>query len=428
MTRNRSGTGIEFEQLETRTMLSGSAGGLHLDGAGPPKVAASLAGSRNPAIFTSLMGLLQSRATGGPLAALAGGKVGGSAFVAKISNLVASFDKSAARFLKPIAPRLIPLIDLQGNALTATERQWNARRLAGLYRGANATYFYVKDATTTIRQLTLSRPLWPMGTPNLSLYQRADTLAHNLEFDVVGPLESQNPPSATAAKALGLAETRAFQADFDATLTARPFLRFLADTAAASLKHNLSVIGLPGINPASQAQVAQSQFASSMFAGAGLFGPQGPLSAVFTAPVNPFPYSQYFRLYTFTNAQVTETVLTQPTTYYRAFSDPVNNAPPAVENNYKGSYLSTQETFSPSAAIQDFALDQSWYHPNLATMKVNVTVPAGTTVYVGTVAPIYQGVYSPEPYPSLYPGGANQTVVLSRNTTYTDPRLISAQP
>jgi hypothetical protein len=61
-------------------------------------------------------------------------------------------------------------------------------------------------------------------------------------------------------------------------------------------------------------------------------------------------------------------------------------------------------------------------------MKVNVTVPAGTTVYVGTVAPIYQGVYSPEPYPSLYPGGANQTVVLSRNTTYTDPRLISAQP
>ena len=61
-------------------------------------------------------------------------------------------------------------------------------------------------------------------------------------------------------------------------------------------------------------------------------------------------------------------------------------------------------------------------------MKVDVTAPAGTTVYVGAVAPIFQGVYSPEPSPSLYPGGVNQTVILSRNTTYTDPRPIGAQP
>jgi hypothetical protein len=410
-------------------MLSGFGAVAHLSGSRQLVETAALPGRRNPAIFTSLMGLLQARATSGPLAALASGKVGGSAFVAKISNLVSSFDKSAARFLKPIAPRLIPLIDLQGDALAATENQWNQRRLAGLYgSGANATYFYVKDATTTTRQLTLSRPLWPMGTPDLSLYQRADTLAHNLAFDVVSPLEGQNPSSAATAKAVSLAEARAFRADFDATLTARPFLRFLADTAAASLKKNLRVIGLPGINPASQAQVALLQFTSTMFAGAGLFGPQGPLSAGFTAPVNPFPYRQYFRLYTFTNAQVTETVLAQPTTYYRAFSDPVDNVPPVVENNYKGSYLSTQDSFSSSAVIQELALDQSWYHPNLATMKVNVTVPAGTTAYVGTVAPILQGVYSPEPIASLYPGGVNQTVVLSRNTTYTDPRPISAQP
>ena len=409
-------------------MLSGSSEGVRLLRVPWPHELAALAGSRNPAFFTSLMGLLQARATAGPLAALAGGKVGGSAFVAKLSNLISAFDQGAARFLKPIAPRLIPLVDLQGNALAATENQWNQRRLAALYTGSNATYFYVKDATMTIRQLTLSRPLWPMGTPSLSLYQRADTLAHNLEFDVVNPLESQNPPSPATAKAVGLAEANAFQADFDATLTARPFLRFLADVAAASLKKNLSVIGQPGINPSFQAQVAQLQFASSMLAGQGLFGPQGPLSAVFTAPVNPFPYSQYYRLYTFTGAQVTVSVLSQATTYYRTFSDPVNNVPPVVENNYKGAYLSTQDSFDSSGAIQQLALDQSWYHPNLATMKVNVTVPAGTTIYVGTVAPIYQGVYSPEPIPSLYPGGVNQTVVLSRNTTYSDPRPISAQP
>jgi hypothetical protein len=427
-TRSRVRAVIAIEQLESRTLLSGSSKGLHLLGARPAHESRVLPGSRNPAIFTSLMGLLQARATNGPLAALAGGKVGGSAFVAKLSNLISAFDRGAARFLKPVAPRLIRLVDLQGDALAATENQWNQRRLAGLYTGSNATYFYVKDATTTIRQLTLSRPLWPMGTPNLSLYQRADTLAHNLEFDVVNPLESQNPPSPATAKAVGLAEAKAFQADFDATLTARPFLRFLADAAASSLKKNLSVIGRPGINPASQAQVAQLQFATSMFAGQGLFGPQGPLSAVFTAPVNPFPYNQYYRLYTFGGAQVTASVLTQATTYYRTFSDPVTNVPPVVENNYKGAYLSTQDTFASSVAIQQLALDQSWYHPNLATMKVNVTVPAGTTIYIGTVAPIYQGVYSPELIPSLYPGGANQTVVLSRNTTYSDPRPISAQP
>ena len=144
--------------------------------------------------------------------------------------------------------------------------------------------------------------------------------------------------------------------------------------------------------------------------------------------MNPFPYSQYYRLYTFSGAQVTMNVLGQATTYYRTFSDPVNNVPPVVENNYKGAYLSTQNSFDSTVAIQQLALDQSWYHPNLATMKVNVTVPAGTTIYVGTVAPIYQGVYSPERIPTLYPGGVNQTVVLSRNTTYSDPRLINAQP
>ncbi len=188
-------------------MLSGPEAVMSLRDGRP--LAAAVAGSRNPAIFTSLMGLLQARATSGPLAALAGGQIGGSAFVAKISRVVSAFDQGSARFLKPIAPRLIPLIDLQGNALEATESQWNQRRLAGLYgSSATAGYFYVKDATTTIRQLTLSRPLWPMGTPDLSLYERADMLSHNLQLEVVNPLESQNPPSVAAEKAVGLAEAQ----------------------------------------------------------------------------------------------------------------------------------------------------------------------------------------------------------------------------
>ena len=93
----------------------------------------------------------------------------------------------------------------------------------------------------------------------------------------------------------------------------------------------------------------------AMFAGKGPFGPRGPLSRVFAPPVNPFPYSQYYRMYTFTNAAVSTTVLAQPTTYFRVFSDPVNNVPPVVENNYKGAYLSTDDDFNSGVAIRALA-------------------------------------------------------------------------
>ena len=304
---------------------------------------------------------------------------------------------------RPIAPRLIPLIDLQGNALIATETQWNQRRIAGFYGSDNGTgaYYYLKDATTTVRQLTESRPLWPMGTPNLALYQRADTLDQNLTFDVINPLQYPTPVSAATAKAVGVAEARAFQADFDATLTARPMLRRLADSAAASLEKSLGVIGQSGVNPVAQWQTAQQQFAAAMFTGQGFFGPQGPLGKTFAIPTNPFTGADYVRLFTFTNAVATPVVLTQATTYYRYFSDALPVAAKSVpyvfvgENNYYGAYTSTQDFTNVGSAIQELALDQSWYHPSLATMKVNVTAPAGSTVYVGTAAPIYQGVFGP---------------------------------
>ena len=168
---------------------------MRLLGVRPPHEVAAPAGSRNPAIFTSLMGLLQARATGGPLAALAGGKIGGGAFVAKLSNLISTFDRGAAQFLE--ADRAA----LDSACRHCRETHLRPPKPSGtsdgsrgcIASGTNATYFYLKDATTTIRQLTLSRPLWPMGTPNLSLYQRADTLAHNLEFDVVNPAREPKP-------------------------------------------------------------------------------------------------------------------------------------------------------------------------------------------------------------------------------------------
>jgi hypothetical protein len=96
----RSGetSNLQVESLESRTMLSGASAAPHRTGATLLHESSRVPSSRNPAIFTSLMGLLQARATAGPLAALAGGKVGGSAFVAKLSNLISAFDRGAARF------------------------------------------------------------------------------------------------------------------------------------------------------------------------------------------------------------------------------------------------------------------------------------------------------------------------------------------
>jgi len=83
------------------------------------------------------------------------------------------------------------------------------------------------------------------------------------------------------------------------------------------------------------------------------------------------------------------------------------------ENNIFGSYVSKQAFCSSSEGIAKDALDQSWFHPNRATQQVSILVPAGTVLYEGTVAPIYQGLLRPEKVPSRYPGGGQQTVILS---------------
>jgi len=383
-------------------------------------------------------------------------------FVNGVSTAVSSWEQQL-----PHNPNLVHLLDLQGTALIATEQQLQLRFHDKLYSETrpdkqpfpNPSYLYLKDVTTTVRQLTESRQLWASGTPNLALYKRADVLAHSLESDVVSTLSTSTGPKLTPAEAaaLGLAEASAFQADYDASLTARPGIDRIADAAVSTLKYNLSLIAQLGVD---QAEHAQEQFVQQMFDDTGLFGPQGPLSEVFTAPVNPFDNPQhtggldtsggllyagphtnggYYTMYTFANAKVEAEPLTQSTTYFRVFSDPVLTGalPPNVnENNYEGTFVSTQEFFNPNTAIRKLALDQSWYHPSLATMKVNVTVKATPQepimVYVGTAAPILQGVYAPESKPSLYPGGAQQVVlpaaVAFNLDNYSNSRPIWSQP
>ena len=67
----------------------------------------------------------------------------------------------------------------------------------------------------------------------------------------------------------------------------------------------------------------------------------------------------------------------------------------------EGHYLSTTPPLSRSYAIRRLALKREW--GNRATKQVEATIPAGTTIYIGIAAP--------QDPSTLYPGGAQQTVV-----------------
>lgn len=67
-----------------------------------------------------------------------------------------------------------------------------------------------------------------------------------------------------------------------------------------------------------------------------------------------------------------------------------------------GTYFTTTCLLSPQYAIRKLALKREW--GNRATQIVEVTVPAGTTIYIGIAAFQNPAV--------LYPGGAQQTVVV----------------
>ena len=164
------------------------------------------------------------------------------------------------------------------------------------------------------------------------------------------------------------------------------------------------------------------------FAAEGLFGSGGPLADRFQAPTNYFEpnftsdpiasnaNSNYSKIYTFANAKATQTTLRSATTVYRFYSDnpnpPQSPTEPIREDNYFGSYYATQAYNLGVQAIQMLALDQSWYHPNLATMMRAETWLAGQAVVMGTAASIPQGILRPTlpcAVPRRRPAGSQDT-------------------
>ncbi|MBD2518801.1 hypothetical protein H6G93_28335 [Nostoc sp. FACHB-973] len=93
---------------------------------------------------------------------------------------------------------------------------------------------------------------------------------------------------------------------------------------------------------------------------------------------------------TFLNSKCKEVILTYPQTFYRYYSDDTQKI---------GRFVTTDKYETNLQAIRNLALNQVW--GNKATLIERVTLPAGTTVYLGKAAP--------QNPPSCYPGGGQQT-------------------
>ncbi|WP_414576014.1 hypothetical protein [Anabaena sp. CCY 9402-a] len=95
---------------------------------------------------------------------------------------------------------------------------------------------------------------------------------------------------------------------------------------------------------------------------------------------------------TFLDSKCEAVTLKQPQTFYRYYS--------SNDNKY-GRYLTTGKYKKNVDVIRNLALNQAW--GNQATIRLKVTVPAGTTVY--------QGIVAPQTPASCYPGGGQQTFI-----------------
>lgn len=104
---------------------------------------------------------------------------------------------------------------------------------------------------------------------------------------------------------------------------------------------------------------------------------------------------------TFLDSKCTRTVLTRPQIFFRYFS---------TKDNRYGRYLTTDHGFRVNTeVIRALALNQEW--GNKADKTLQVTLPSGTVVY--------QGVVAPQPPAACYPGGGQQTFIENSK----DPRI-----
>ncbi len=115
---------------------------------------------------------------------------------------------------------------------------------------------------------------------------------------------------------------------------------------------------------------------------------------------------------TFRGAKCKKVKLQMPQTFFRYYHD---------DNNKKGRYLTTDQYQTNEEVIKNLALNQEW--GNKAEKMLSITLPAGTIVY--------QGIVAPQIPASCYPGGGQQTFIEDSrdpNLFWTEGPDLTVQP
>ncbi len=369
--------------------------------------------SPTSAMFSRLVGSLQAQIVLGPLNDLkaVGGattqKINGDQYVAAVASMVQGFEAAATQ-QEPSNSKLDNLVQLQGSALDAQTVALDAKRNDGLESdspspGTTSTFY--NDNLTTVEHLSLSRPLWPYGTPILDYINRTELF----ETDLATAVSSIPKLGIAGAAKLAQIEAASFTADINLSTPQRPGLNTFMSQQVGTLLAQINAAAQAGPSGAAAFAAAVNSFKEATYdptTGAGFLGPQGAYGRYFVQPTTadqvprtttPLPYyvGNTFALGRYKAKQLPKTAI-----YHRNFGD--------VSNEY-GKYVTTQLFPNSAVAIRKSALDQTFQPPNSAFYVEDVKVPAGHYVFVGRVGPIYQGVLAPRD--TLYPGLGSQVVL-----------------
>jgi hypothetical protein len=341
-------------------------------------------------------------------------------FVAAVENMAQGYEQAAAQ-QAPGDRKLNQLVQLQGTALDAQMEallgQYNDGLLSNTPR-VGVTSDYYNANLVAVEHLTLSRPLWPYGTPILPYINRTEIFETDLS-KAAGTIPTLG---IDAAAGLAHVEAASYVADINLSTLQRPALDRYLTQQVTTLLGAVDAAAQMGPSGGTAFKAATSAFTSATYdpaTGAGYLGPRGTFGKNFIQPTTynqtpaGAPTIDYSTGNTFQYGKYHVIRLKQAQVYHRNFGNLSSGY--GDPSNLYGRFVTTALYPTSAAAIRGSALDQTFLPPNNTAFYVeDVSVGAGHYLYVGKTGPIYQGILTPRN--TLYPGLGSQIVIDNTRT------------
>ena len=298
------------------------------------------------------------------------------------------------------------LVQLQGTALDAQTVVLNAKNKAGLESNTPpapglTSSFYI-DNLVTVEHLTLSRPLWPDGTPILQYINRTEIFETDLTA-AAGTIPRLG--TATAAN-LAQVEAASYVDDINFSTLQRPGLDRFLSQQVANLLSGIDSAAQMGPSGAAAFSNAVATFTSATYnptTGAGYLGPQGAYGKNFIQPTtaNQVPAGaqplNYSNGNTFQYGRYHVKQLKQTEVYHRNFGNTSNEF--GDSSNEFGRFATTMLYPNSAAAIRGCARPDVPAAHQLGVLRRGREAGGGPPRLRGTGRPNLSG----SPHPAKHP-------------------------